>query len=148
MTSFFEHQRTSFKRNYIRNLIALASSDGDLDQEETILIQIIGQRRGLKEWQIAELLQEKQKHEFFVPDTIGNRMNLLYDLMQIVYADGKVTKHEITFVSNIIKALKLENETVQDLLDLFESNTPSPSEWNEFMESVVVNESRKFVTIL
>jgi uncharacterized tellurite resistance protein B-like protein len=148
MTSFFEHQRTSFKRNYIRNLIALASSDGDLDLEERMLIQAIGQRRGLKEWQISELLQEKEKHEFFVPDTIGNRMNLLYDLMQIVYADGKVTRHEITFVTNIIKALKLENEIVQDLLNLFESNTPSPSEWNEFMESVVSNESRKFVTIL
>lgn len=148
MTSFFEHQRSSFKRNYIRNLIALASSDGDLDAEERTLIQVIGQRRGLKEWQISELLDETGTHEFFIPDTVGNRMNLLYDVMQIVYADGKVTSNEMTFVLNIINALKLEQEIVQDLMNLFESQTPSIIEWNDFMESVVENESKKFVTIL
>jgi uncharacterized tellurite resistance protein B-like protein len=148
MTSFFEHQRTSFKRNYIRNLIALASSDGNLDPEERNLIQTIGQRRGLKEWQIAELLADETKHEFFIPDTVGNRMNLLYDVMQIVYADGKVTRNEITFVSNILNALMLEPEIVQDLLNLFESHTPSTTDWNDFIESVADIESKKFVTIL
>jgi uncharacterized tellurite resistance protein B-like protein len=148
MTSFFEHQRTSFKRNYLRNLIALASSDGNLDGEERKLIQTIGQRRGLKEWQIAELVEETGKHEFFVPDTVGNRMNLLYDVMQIVYADGKVTSNEITFVSNIINALQLEPAIVQDLMDLFETRTPSSVEWNDFIEGVVEIESKKFVTIL
>jgi uncharacterized tellurite resistance protein B-like protein len=148
MTSFFEHQRTSFKRNYIRNLIALASSDGNLDWEERMLIQTIGMRRGLKEWQIAELLNETGKHEFFVPDTIGNRMNLLYDVMQIVYADGKVTRQEVSFVKNIINALQLEPEIVDELLNLFESNTPSPSQWNDFIESVADIQTKRFVTIL
>ena len=148
MTSFFEHQRTSFKRNYLRNLIALASSDGSLDWEERNLIQTIGQRRGLKEWQVAELLNEQTKHEFFVPDTVGNRMNLLYDLMQIVYADGKVTKSEISFVTHVIKALQLDSEFVSELLSMFESHTPSLAEWNDFIESVVDGQSKRFVTIL
>jgi uncharacterized membrane protein YebE (DUF533 family) len=148
MTSFFEHQRTSFKRNYIRNLIALASSDGNLDWEERMLIMQIGMRRGLKEWQIAELLEEKTKHEFFIPDAVGNRMNLLYDLMQIVYADGKVTSNEIAFVSNILNALQLPADVVEELMNLFETRTPSPAEWNDFIETVVEIESRKFVTIL
>ena len=148
MTSFFEHQRTSYKRNYLRNLIALASSDGSLDWEEKMLIQTIGIRRGLKEWQINELLEETIKHEFFIPDSMNNRMNLLYDVMQIVYADGKVTKSEMSFVTNIIKALQLEHAIVQDLLNLFETHTPTPVEWNDFMESVMDDEKKKFVTIL
>jgi uncharacterized tellurite resistance protein B-like protein len=132
----------------MRNLIALASIDGSLDMEERNLIQTIGQRRGLKEWQIAELIEETETHQFFVPDTVGNRMNLLFDVMQIVYADGKVTENEISFVCNIINALKLEAEIVQDLMALFETRTPSSSEWNDFIETVVEIESRKFVTIL
>ena len=148
MTSFFEHQRTSFKRNYMRNLIVLASTDGDLDNDEKALIQTIGLRRGLKEWQIASLLEENIDHEFFIPDTVGNRMNLLYDVMQIVYADGKVTPAEVTFVTNIIHALKLEEEVVHELIGLFESHTPTAAEWNDFIEGVVENESRKFITIL
>jgi uncharacterized tellurite resistance protein B-like protein len=148
MTSFFEHQRTSFKRNYLRNLIALASSDGSLDPEERNLIQTIGQRRGLKEWQVAELLDDKTRHEFFIPDTVGNRMNLLYDVMQIVYADGKVTANEVVFVSNIINALNLDPEVVQELMSMFDSRTPSPAEWNDFIEGVTVIDAKKFVTIL
>lgn len=147
MTSFFEHQRTKYKRNYIRNLIALASTDGNLDYEEKRLILTIGLRRGLKEWQINELLEDTTNHEFFVPDSVDNRMNLLYDVMQIVYADGKVTQSEINFVKNIILAIDLETEIVQDLLSLFESHTPSPAEWNDFMESVV-EDKKSFTTIL
>ncbi len=148
MTSFFEHQRISYKRNYIRNLIALASTDGDLDPEEKMLIYTIGARRGLKDWQIAELLEDTSAHKFFIPDSMGNRMNLLYDVMQIVYADGKVTPTERNFVTNIIKALNLESEIVQELLNLFEIRTPTILEWNDFIEGVVDIDSRRFITIL
>ncbi len=130
----------------MRNLIALAATDGKLDEQERVLIQQIGQRRGLKEWQIAELLEDETKYEFFLPETVNNRMNLLYDVMQIVYADGEVTQSELTFVKNIIHALKLEEDVVEELLGLFESRTPSPTEWNDFIEDVV--ETKKFVTIL
>jgi uncharacterized tellurite resistance protein B-like protein len=132
----------------MRNLIALASTDGELNDVEKSLIQVIGFRRGLKEWQIGELLEETAKHEFFMPDSVSNRMNLLYDVMQIVYADGRVSPSEIAFVTSIIQALKLDDEVVQDLISLFEHHTPSPGEWNDFIETVAENESKKFVTIL
>jgi uncharacterized tellurite resistance protein B-like protein len=148
MTSFFEHQRYSYKRNYLRNLIALASSDGNLDWEEKMLIRTIGLRRDLKDWQINELLDDTTKHEFFIPDSVSNRMNLLYDVMQIVYADGKVTKSEIAFVTNIINALQLEPAVVEELLSLFETHTPTVVEWNDFMETMMDDEKKKFVTIL
>lgn len=148
MTSFFEHQRASFKRNYIRNLIALASTDGELDIEERNLIMTIGLRRGLKEWQINELLEDTTKHVFFVPDSLGNRMNLLYDIMQIVYADGVVTQSEISFVKNILKSLDLDEEIMVDILNLFDNGTPTIPEWNDFMESVVDARSNRFMTIL
>ena len=132
----------------MRNLIALASTDGELDDEEKALIHVIGVRRGLKSWQVGELLEENIKHEFFIPDTVGNRMNLLYDVMQIVYADGRVSPSEIAFVTNIIHALKLEEEIVHELINLFESHTPTTAEWNDFIEAAVEHESKKFVTIL
>ena len=148
MTSFFEHQRLSYKKNYLRTLTSLASIDGSLDLEEKNMIVTIGLRRGLKEWQIREILDETETFEVFIPDTTGNRMNLLYDVMQIVYADGRVSGSEVTFVKNIINALELEPEIVQDLMDLFETQTPTIHEWNDFIENVVEIESKRFVTIL
>jgi uncharacterized membrane protein YebE (DUF533 family) len=148
MTSFFEHQRSSFKRNYLRNLIALASTDGSLDSGERSLIVSIGLRRGLKEWQINELLEETSKHVFFIPDSMGNRMNLLYDIMQIVYADGNVSKSELTFVTNILTSLEMDTQIVNDILDLFSSRTPTVVEWNNFMGSMINNNSKPYATIL
>lgn len=148
MTSFFEHQRTRYKRSYMRNLIALASSDGSLDDDEVRLLYTIGARRGLKEWQISELLGESERHPFFMPESVANRMNLLYDVMQIVYADGKVSESEFVFIKNVIAALKLDESIVNELIILFEHRTPSTQEWNDFVENVVSIDSKRFVTIL
>jgi hypothetical protein len=105
-------------------------------------------RRGLKEWQINELLEDTTKHVFFVPDSVGNRMNLLYDIMQIVYADGIVTNTEINFVKNILGSLDLHQEVLLDILNLFDKGTPTILEWNDFMEGMVNERSKPFMTIL
>ena len=148
MTTFFEHQRTSFKRNYLSNLIALASSDGNLDELERQLIHKIGRKRGLKEWQINELLEDQSPKEAFMPESIHNRMEMLYDLMQIIYADDKVTEDEVAFISGIVHAYKLRPEIVNLLIAMFGTGAPHPSEWREFVESVTLEIYEPRPTIL
>src|SRR3989337_803816 len=101
MTTFFEHQRTSFKRNYMRTLITLATLDGTLDEMEKTLIRKIGMKRGLKEWQIQQLLQETTPATTFMPESLNNRMEMLYDLMQIIHADSQVNTAEIEFMTSM-----------------------------------------------
>lgn len=140
MTTFFEHQRTSYKRNYLRNLICLASTDGTLDEEERQLILKIGIKRGLKEWQVNELFESPEAcGEVFMPESISNRMNMLYDLMQIIYADSLVNEREVDFMVSIVEAFKLHPEIVDQLMQLFRNSTPSPLEWKEFVEFVCLD---------
>ncbi|HEY3405650.1 MAG TPA: hypothetical protein VGK59_19840 [Ohtaekwangia sp.] len=150
MTTFFEHQRSTYKRNYLRNLICLASSDGFLDNEEKELLLKIGLKRGLKEWQINELIEDNDiaKHEVFLPESVSNRMNMLYDLMQIIYADNHVTQREMEFMTNIIQSFQLRPEIVMDLIRLFEAGTPSHDEWKEFVEFVCEDSIRQEQEIL
>lgn len=136
MTTFFEHQRTSFKRNYLRTLITLAASDGSLDEEERLLIQKIGRKRGLKDWQITELLEDTTPAETFLPESLNNRMELLYDLMQIIYADSQVTASEMEFITGLVAAFRLRPEIVGQLIELFKNGVPSSIEWREFAEFV------------
>ncbi|RAV98558.1 TerB family tellurite resistance protein [Pseudochryseolinea flava] len=148
MTTFFEHQRTSFKRNYLSNLIALASSDGNLDELERQLIHKIGKKRGLKEWQINELLEDQTPKQAFVPDSIHNRMEMLYDLMQIIYADEKVTDDEVDFITDIVRAYKLKLEIVDHLIAMFSTGTPLAYEWKEFVDRVTLETYEPRPTIL
>jgi uncharacterized tellurite resistance protein B-like protein len=143
MTSFFEHQRTSYKRNYIRNLIVLASSDGNLDTDERSLIIKIGKKRGLKTWQVEELLNDKNDQQVFLPESLHNRMNMLFDLMQVIHADNKVTEKEIQFMISLVEAFRLKPDIVVQLMLLFESNTPSADEWLTFTDFVSANMVQK-----
>lgn len=136
MTTFFEHQKTSYKKNYLSNLITLASADGSLDEAERELIVRIGRKRGLKEWQINELLEDQSQKAVFLPESISNRMEMLFDLMQIVYADNSVTANEVKYITNIVHELKLRTEIVDQLVVMFSQATPSPTEWREFVEFV------------
>ncbi|NJM24893.1 MAG: hypothetical protein HC859_04620 [Bacteroidia bacterium] len=139
MTTFFEHQRSSFKKNYLRNLIALASTDGNLDSSELEMITKIGLRRGLKEWQINEILEDKSGHQIFLPESLTNRMSMLFDLMQLVFADNEVTDTEKQFVSDLLISFNLKSVTVGQLVELFKNGTPAPIEWTEFVEDVVAD---------
>jgi len=137
MTSFFEHQRTSFKRNYLKNLILLAATDGHMDDNELKLLYKIGKRRGLKEWQVIGVLADNSPHEFFIPDSISSRMNLLYDFMEIVYADGHVNEREMYFINKTITAFNLPSKVSSELIIMFSKGTPSITEWSNFSNAIL-----------
>jgi len=136
MTSFFEHQRVIYKRSYLRNLIALASSDSQQGAEERELIFRIGQKRGLKLWQIEALLDDPTAHEVFLPESVSNRMNMLYDLMQIIYADANVDAKELEFLANIVDAFQLHPKVTDQLTALFQQGTPAAEEWKTFVATI------------
>jgi len=148
MTSFFEHQKFSFKKNYLRNLIQLASADGHLDDREVEVLYSIGRQRKLKDWQIQELLDDTSPFEVFIPESFLNRMNLLYDLMRLLYADGIVDEQEVAYVKFILTSFNLSPTVGEELLDLFKEGAPAQETWREFTESLTVQPEPKFFTIL
>jgi len=135
MTSFFEHQKSSFKRNYLKNLIALATADGTLGDEEKALITKIGLRRGLKVWQIEELFSESKEHTTFLPESMANRMNMLYDLMELVYVDRQANANEIVYIKNLLDVFQLKPSLMEDLTMLFKNGTPSKTDWMDFVDN-------------
>jgi uncharacterized membrane protein YebE (DUF533 family) len=149
MTSFFEHQKLSFRKNYLRNLICLASVDGHLSNSERTILYSIGHQRNLKDWQIEELLEDITPFEVFIPDSIINRMNLLYDLMRLLFADGVVDENEVVFIKQVLSAFNLEASVFTELLILFKDGTPSPNVWSVFTASLTLTvPEQRHLTIL
>jgi uncharacterized membrane protein YebE (DUF533 family) len=135
MIGFFEHQYLSYKKNHIRNLLALAKVDGHVHEKEEKLLYKIGKRYGLKDRQVKELVESKEKFTMNVPDNHNDKMNLLYDLLLMIYADDVVDKHEISFFEDAVKKLGMKKETVKWLLKVFEKGTPPPADvWNEIKQ--------------
>jgi len=133
MNGFFEHQYLSYKKNHIKNLLALAKADGVVHAKEQKMLFKIGKRYGLKERQVKELIDSKEKFKIIVPDNFHDQMNVLYDLMLMVWADGVVEKKEIAFCEALVKKFGLKKDIVKWLLqEVFERGTPPPpDEWDE-----------------
>ena len=132
MMGFFEHQYLSYKKNHIKNLLALAKADGNMHPKEEALLYKIGKRYGLKDRQVKTLIDADEKFDMNVPDNHNDKMNLLYDLILMVYADEVVDKHEIEFCEEAVKQFGMKKQLVSWLLAEFERGTPPPpDEWEE-----------------
>ena len=132
MIGFFEHQYLSFKKDHLRNLIALAKVDGHLHAEEEKMLYKIGEKYGLKDRQIATLIQDEQSTSLKVPGSHDQKMNQLYDLVQMIYADEVVEKSEITFCEELMGQFGFKKEIVTWLIDnMVKGNPPTPEVWEE-----------------
>ena len=132
MIGFFEHQYLSYKKNHIRNLLALAKIDGHMHEKEIELLFKIGSRYGLKSRQVQELIDSDEHYEMNIPDNFNDRMNLLYDLVLMVHADEVINPHEVQFCEDAALQFGLKKEIVPWLLDRFAKGAPVyHDEWEE-----------------
>lgn len=132
MIGFFEHQYLAYKKNHIKNLMALAKIDGHVHEKEEKLLYKIGKRYGLKERQVKELIDSKEKFRVNVPDNHNDKMNLLYDLLLMIYADDIVERQEIEFLEEAVKKFGMKKDTVKWLLNIFRKGAPPRAdEWDE-----------------
>lgn len=133
MHGFFEHQYLSYKKSHIKNLLALAKADGHVHAKEQKMLLKIGKRLGLKDRQVKELMDSNEKFSVVVPDNFHDRMNVLFDVIQMVWADGVIEKKEIEFCESLVKKFGMKKGIVQWLLnEVFEKGvTPPQDEWND-----------------
>ena len=97
MFNFFENEQLKRVKNHITNLGVLARIDGHLDSSEVNYIIAVGQKNGLKAEDVRSLLANGEKAQFHMPENDSDRFDQLYDLVEMMLADGIVDDNEMEF---------------------------------------------------
>ena len=105
MFGFFENPQAKKIKGHLMNLAALAKADGHIDEREMSFIIAVGQKNGLNAKKVKALVSGSKGMSSDLPTTDSERFDQIFDLVDMMLADGVVDETEMDFC--IIMAEKL-----------------------------------------
>ncbi len=112
MFSFFESEAEKKLKSHITNLGALAKADGHVDPTEMDFIITIGERHGMKPSDVRSLLSNVDSVKPQLPTNDTERFDQIYDLVEMMLADGIVDESEMEFCINMAVRLGFKKSIV------------------------------------
>ncbi len=134
MIGFFEYQYLKFKKNHLKNLVALAAIDGNIHKDEIDYLYKIGEKYQLKPQQIKKILEEKEQIEPEIPEPHHQKVALLYDLIGMMMADNVIEESEMEFCKKMFKKFGYKDLLIDEMIDLYRQGINDTDKWEDFLE--------------
>ena len=99
----------------LKLLTRLAGSDGTIDETELKLIKNLGSIHGLGDEEVNEIINSPQGEIDYQNLTEDERFDYLYNIIQLMKIDGKVTQSEIEFCERVAVRLGYLPGVVADM---------------------------------
>ncbi|CAN5742552.1 hypothetical protein BH24BAC1_BH24BAC1_01570 [soil metagenome] len=112
MFSFFENEQVKRVKSHIQNLGALAKIDGHVDSSEMKFIISIGKKNGMKAEEVRALLANNNFSNFVLPENDSDRFDQIYDLVEMMLADGIIDDNEMDFCIEMAEKLGFRKAVV------------------------------------
>ena len=105
MFGFFENEQAKKIKGHLLNLAALAKADGHIDEREMKFIISVGKKNGISSSEVQALVSGSKESTTDLPTNDSERFDQIFDLVDMMLADGIVDETEMDFC--IIMAEKL-----------------------------------------
>ena len=97
MFSFFESEQAKKVKSHLLNLAALAKADGHIDSREMAFIKAVGKKNGVSGSDVESLIADSKGMSADIPDNDSDRFDQIFDLVDMMLADGIVDETEMDF---------------------------------------------------
>jgi uncharacterized membrane protein YebE (DUF533 family) len=135
MIGFFEYQYLKYKKDHLRNLVALAKVDGHFHEDEKEFLFKVGKKYGLKPRQIERILDEPAPDHIDIPERHEQRVGQLYDVIGMVLADNVVDDNEMEFCQNLFERFGYKEELIDRMIKMNQNKEVRDYEdWEFFLE--------------
>jgi uncharacterized tellurite resistance protein B-like protein len=106
---------TELKSHFLR-LYQMAFSDDNFDVLEMKMLYKFAEERGITEQQLNDILLHPSIPTS-IPESLDERVEYLYDLAVMIWADGKVTEDEYVTLKKYCKKFEFLEENIPALAD-------------------------------
>lgn len=103
------------KGHFLR-LFQMAMTDDDFSPEEWKMLYQFAEERGISQEELDKILLSTTGH-LIIPETIEKRIEYLYDLARMIWADGKVTEDERRTLAKYCKKFEFLDENIPELTE-------------------------------
>lgn len=104
------------KSHFLR-LYQMALSDDQFNVLELQMLYHFADERGIPKEELDKLFLNPVSTDFIVPETLTTKIEYLYDLARIIWADEKVTDDELNMLRKYCRKFNFIEENINDLSD-------------------------------
>jgi len=97
MFGFFENEQAKKIKSHLLNLAALAKADGHIDAREMNFILAVGKKNGVNSADVQALVSGSKDASNDLPTNDSERFDQIFDLVDMMLADGVVDETEMDF---------------------------------------------------
>ncbi|GAC1371859.1 MAG: hypothetical protein NVSMB30_11960 [Hymenobacter sp.] len=97
MFGFFENEQAKKIKSHLLNLAALAKADGHIDAREMAFITAVGKKNGINSADVQALVSGAKGMSNDLPTNDSERFDQIFDLVDMMLADGVVDETEMDF---------------------------------------------------
>lgn len=105
MFEVFKSNDSAKKNSHLKNLVALAKLDGHVSKEELSFLIKVGERNGVSSNDIRKMISRTTTVKVDKPESDNERFEIIFDLIQMMLADGVMDEIEIDYAIDM--AVKL-----------------------------------------
>src|SRR6266704_2949954 len=105
MLTIFDTKKSKLQKSHLKNLINLAKADGVVSDTEKEYIYKVGEKHGFKSAELDSMILESTNEEVRIPSNDSERFDQIFDLVQMMLADGSIEDSEMDFCINMAEKL-------------------------------------------
>lgn len=112
----FKSRESREKLSHLKNLVAVAFADGKLEDNEMAALATVMARDGLTPSDLERCIKKPQGIKFLPPETPGQRVVYLKDMVLLMMCDGNIDDKELALCKATAIALGFKHEVIDAMI--------------------------------
>ncbi len=103
--------------SHFANIVRLALTDNIITEGEQKLLDRLAKRLGIHKEEYKDIVKNHHKYPINPPVSYNERIERLYNLTQMIYADDKVNSSEVFLLRRIVVGLGFPQDNAEKVSD-------------------------------